>query len=867
MSRPTAFPALLAALLAGGLAPLAANAAGWTVDVLVPPAPLHGANGMQFDREGRLVGGSMMSGTLFRVDRQTGAVETLVEAPRGVADDMAIAPDGTLAWTSPPMGTISMLRPGGTVETLARDLPMINSIFFAPDGRLFAAAVSETIGNLYEIDMAREKPPRVVVKDLPGLNGFEVTRDNVLFGPLMYTGQVIRVDLATGAVTEVARGFDRPTAVNLDSKGRLYVVDYLTGEVTRVDPATGAKTRIAKTDPPVDNLAVSPDDLVYVSHPCTRGIEEIDPQTGTVRTVAAGSIGWPGGGTMVRERGRDLLLVPGLLCNNYVDPDTGAVTRVPRQGDTMWSGWIDRRGATIVLSSFAFGQVQWLDARTGKPIRTLTGFKAPYAVKLMADDSVLLAEYGTGRILRLRRPYKEPEVVAAGLGGPLALAVDGDSLIVSEADAGIVAEIRIATGERRVLRSGLAPARGPRAAARRPHRHRRGRREAAASHRPRRPRRRQGRGSHRDRSAHRPAPLHGAAEDLPADRRHCGARREDFRDIRRESHGPADQPPYLIPSCARKLRNDMMKRLPPLPAALLAALAMSACSSPPQLPPWRAEALLPALPERCAADATQTAAEAAPVLPGGLSVVRSAGRDVILVAGRGCVLTVDAATGAAGAAADPRRLHRAHDDRRHQLRRGLQQQPVRIGARHRHGGRRHLQRVRVALPARRAADARRQRAGGRVRHRADHAGRPGERHAAHARPGRPRGARRHRGRGRHPRLRHRDAGRPGNRVPPRPLREDHARRRPQAPRRHRAAARGRLVVAEVGLRRLIEVDPATRKVEVLADSLPVGLTTNAGADDPYAITDVAAAADGTIFVSSDIDRSILRLTPQPAPVK
>ena len=446
-------------ILTTALFTTAATAGTWTVETLVPPAPLHGANGMQFDREGQLIGGSMMSGTLFRVDRSTGAVQTLVEAPRGVADDMAIGPDGTIVWTSPPLGTISMQRPGGRIETLARGLPFINSIYFAPDGRLFAAAVSETLGNLYEIDMSGHEAPRVIVKDLPGLNGFEITRDNILYGPLMYTGQIIRVDLATGAVTEVARGFQRPTAVNLDSKGNLYVVDYFTGELTRVDPATGRKQRIAKTDPPIDNLAISADDLVYVSHPCTGGIEEINPVTGKVRTVAAGSIGWPGGGVMVREHGREQLLIPGLLCNNTIDPDTGAVTRLPRQGDTMWSGWIDRRGDTVVLSSFAFGQVQWLNARTGKPIRTLTGFKAPYAVKIMPDDSVLLAEQGTGRILRLRSPFREPQVVASGLGGPLAIvvdgAVDGKELIVSEADAGIVSRIVIATGARTVLRDGL----------------------------------------------------------------------------------------------------------------------------------------------------------------------------------------------------------------------------------------------------------------------------------------------------------------------------------------------------------------------------------------------------------------------------
>ena len=61
-----------------------------------------------------------------------------------------------------------------------------------------------------------------------------LTKDHVLYGPLMYTGEIIRVDLTTGSVSHVAGGFPRPSAVNLDSHGLIYVVDYFTGEVTRV---------------------------------------------------------------------------------------------------------------------------------------------------------------------------------------------------------------------------------------------------------------------------------------------------------------------------------------------------------------------------------------------------------------------------------------------------------------------------------------------------------------------------------------------------------------------------------------------------------------------------------------------------------
>ena len=274
---------------------------------------------MEFDADGRLIGGSMMSGTIFAVDTSTGAVETIVEAPLGIADDLAISPDGLLAWTTTPLGIVHALNDDGSVRRIATGLPMINSINFSADGRLYAAQVTETTGNLYELDPAGERAPRIVVADLPGLNGFEITADDMLYGPLMYAGKVVRIDLASGEVTDVATGFERPVALNIDSRGRLYVVDMLSGELTRVNPDSGEQVTIARLAPPLDNLAISDDDLVYVSHQCRSGIEEVDPESGRTRIVAASSIGMAGAGLVTDLDGREVLIVPGLFCHSAVD--------------------------------------------------------------------------------------------------------------------------------------------------------------------------------------------------------------------------------------------------------------------------------------------------------------------------------------------------------------------------------------------------------------------------------------------------------------------------------------------------------------------------------------------------------------------
>jgi sugar lactone lactonase YvrE len=448
---------LLASLLAVPvLAGHPSMAAEYTVEPLIAPAPLHGANGMELDIDGRLVVGSMMSSTIYRVERATGAVEVLVPPPRGIADDLAIGPDGTLAWTSTPFGIVHVQRADGRIERLATNLPMINSINFTRDGRLFAAQVTENLGNLYEIDLVGGEPPRVVVADLPGLNGFEISDDDQLYGPLQWGGELVRIDLDSGRVTRIADGFTRPVAVNLDSNGQVYVLDYLDGDLLRVDPDSGEKTKVAKLSAPVDNLAISDEDLIYVSHPCSQGVEEVDPATAQVRQLAAGSIGFPGGAVLTQHAGREMLLVSGLFCQHWVDPDTGLATPLPRRGETIWAGWIDLRGDTMVLSGFAFGQLQWLDAATGEPRVTLDGLDNPYAVRLMDDDSVWVAEAGRNRIIRLK-PDRDavPEIIATGLEGPVDFIVTDQGMFVSEAAGGAVSFVALESRARRAIRDGL----------------------------------------------------------------------------------------------------------------------------------------------------------------------------------------------------------------------------------------------------------------------------------------------------------------------------------------------------------------------------------------------------------------------------
>jgi sugar lactone lactonase YvrE len=73
---------------------------------------------------------------------------------------------------------------------------------------------------------------------------------------------------------------------------------------------------------------------------------------------------------------------------------------------------------------------------------------------------------------------------------------------------------------------------------------------------------------------------------------------------------------------------------------------------------------------------------------------------------------------------------------------------------------------------------------------------------------------------------------------------------------------GTFVVAEAGAKRLTEVDPKTGAKNVIAENLPIGLPGRAGMPPAYLATGVAVAADGTLYVTADLNDSLLRLKPK-----
>ncbi|MAF84748.1 MAG: hypothetical protein CL797_11705 [Chromatiales bacterium] len=451
------FPLVLL-LLAGCAATTPAHhvAADYELEVLVPGSAMHGVHGLAFDQHDVLYGASLVGYSVYRIDTQTGEVSTVVGPPLGNADDVAIGPDGTIAWTAGAFSAVHALTPDGEFKVLASNLPAVNSIDYAPDGRLF---VTQIFGGdaLWEIDPLGVTEPRRVAKRLGGLNGFEVTADNQLYGPLFLKGKVVRVDLASGEVTEIADGFTVPAAVNLDAQGRLLVVDFDDGSVTRLDPELGDREIIAQLEPPLDNLAINSRDDIYVSNPATNTITEINPDTGATREVTSGQFSAPGGISIAQIDGRTVVMVADFWGNRYFDALTGERTMLSSPTGVMASASLTATDEVLALASiWPFGLVYFIDRQAQKVIKTAK-FKAPYNPVFLADGSVVVADYKAGTLTRLAAgKSRDKSELAGGLDGPLGLVVANDrQLYVGEYNGGRIWRIDVEGGARHLVMDGL----------------------------------------------------------------------------------------------------------------------------------------------------------------------------------------------------------------------------------------------------------------------------------------------------------------------------------------------------------------------------------------------------------------------------
>jgi len=479
LGRLSAFAAIVLATAGSALAqqpaapsvPAAPAAKEYNQQILVPGSWFHGVHGLAFNKDDQLFAGSVIGQTIYRVQIDSGEVDTVIGPPTGMADDIAFADDGTMAWTAFLLGKVYIRKPNGKTIEVANGLSGPNALAFTKDGRLFVSEVF--LGDaLYEIDLKNVDKPefkpvargdlRRVAEKLGGLNGFEIHRtDGFLYGPLWFKGQAVKINIETGAVEVVASGFKTPAAVNFDPQNpdNLYVVDTGTGGVWSVSLTSKAKKLVASLKPGLDNLAFDSRGRLFVTSMTDNGIYLVDKQTGAAKTVVEGKLAIPSDLAVVTENGKETVHVADVFSYRTVDGQSGAVSDVLRvHGDTHnYPIGISVGPRNVLLSSWFSNTVEKVDRKTGKLVATLGDFAAPVDAIEMGDGTLYVAELGSGNLVKVSADGKQRSTVAKDLRGPVALAQGvGNLIYVTEISAGAVSQIDVGSGARKVVVDGLA---------------------------------------------------------------------------------------------------------------------------------------------------------------------------------------------------------------------------------------------------------------------------------------------------------------------------------------------------------------------------------------------------------------------------
>lgn len=249
-----------------------ANATTTTAVSLTPAAdqtPPKGTNGIAVD--GAVLWVADFAGSqILRVDRASGAILDRFGADRGVttSDDVAVADDHTIYWTGLASGTVGHITADGTVTKVASVTGSVNPIAFAKDGTLYVGLTQAGTG-LYAIDVATPGASPTLVAQAWDTNAFAFGPDGMLYGPkagMNGAGAVDKVDVKTGEITEVKRGFNYPVSVRFDRDGRMLVLSTQGPALQSLDAKTGAVADVAKPlTAIVDNFAIAPDGTIYIT--------------------------------------------------------------------------------------------------------------------------------------------------------------------------------------------------------------------------------------------------------------------------------------------------------------------------------------------------------------------------------------------------------------------------------------------------------------------------------------------------------------------------------------------------------------------------------------------------------------------------
>ena len=423
------------------IGPYAMVNAGGGQNVLVQGAAIHGCNGIYFDSEDNLYIGSVWGNSITIINPQTGTILDTLGPEDGVysPDDVFIAPDGSIYWTSIITGSVGRIQPDGTLTTQLVSQG-VNPITMNDEGRLFVAL--DFLGDgFYELDPNLEEEPTLLHGPMGYLNGFDFGPDGYLYGPLILKGEIVRVDVDTNPATveTLVSDLTFPAAVKFDSQGRLHFADQMTGEITRLDMDTMEMEVVAQVTQGLDNLAFDSQDRLYVSHAHDGTLYQVLPSDET-RIVLQGGLIFPGGVAAMMKGNQEHIVVADLWTMRVFEGGTGDLLKVERHLETgaTLSGavTVSVDGDNLIATTWLSNNVFTFDPDTSHVIDSYIdeSWRPMDAIRFMRD--IVFTELVSGSIKKV-----DNTSIASGFYVPTGLASIGDDLYVADWASGMVWQV------------------------------------------------------------------------------------------------------------------------------------------------------------------------------------------------------------------------------------------------------------------------------------------------------------------------------------------------------------------------------------------------------------------------------------------
>jgi sugar lactone lactonase YvrE len=419
---------------------------------LTQPSRLFGANGLRTGPDGRIYVAQVSGSQITAIDVETGAMEAI--SPMGgdivAPDDLVFDPEGNLYATEITEGRVSVRAPNGTTRVVYGDMPVANPITFY-QGRLIAGECRPG-GRIMELDR-NGGAPRILAKDVPMPNAFEVGPDGKLYFPVMGTNEIWRISLDGGAPEKVAGDLGVPDSVKFDALGLIVSTQVGSGQVLRIDPRNGDRTVLAQLTPGLDNVTFV-GKRMFVSN-ISGYVTEI-LEDGRTRDLVPDGFNWPLGLAVDDD---------GLI---YVADGPFSYTLRPGQerqragflftpGYPGYSRGVVAAGLSEFIVTTANGAVAryWPAKQTSEVLAS--GFDRLYGVAIAPRGAVIFAEQGTGRVLSVHSGNVES--LATGLRQPSGVAVGPDgTCFVSESAGGRV--VKVSGGRAETVLDGLQQPQG-----------------------------------------------------------------------------------------------------------------------------------------------------------------------------------------------------------------------------------------------------------------------------------------------------------------------------------------------------------------------------------------------------------------------